>query len=281
MEITARDERTLRDIVAWYRQERYKREPLQHSSPNSVARLNYWFKNQSGETIPAFAVMESYDATFFPVQQRIQYQVTKYGNGPRPRVAGAYQNPTRKALPILLFNRQFEIPPGGTGYAQEGEYFIAKVIGYGVGQVGSVCGPEHGAWTLGSRLTASQQYEILDAAAGPGYSYSILRRRDTSTVIFQSSGGLGARQGTTVYGNYCDVIKLDTGFTGQGLVNTGEQIYVYNTWTRIACATGDKLGIAEKTIDGKWVVISDDPDDTGTGGTIPNDDEIDPREEEI
>ncbi len=94
-------------------------------------------------------------------------------------------------------------------------------------------------------------------------------------LIKAPSGGIPGRVGTLLGGVICDVWKES--YTTQQIEDSGGQIKVMNWTTSVACANGDRYGIAA-WINGGWYIIAEDCNDegsttqagtgSGTGGRI-------------
>lgn len=93
-------------------------------------------------------------------------------------------------------------------------------------------------------------------------------------MIKAPSGGIPGRVGTMMQGAICDVMVMSS---VDQLATSSVQLKVYNWSTSLACANGDRYGIAG-LINGKWHIIAEDCNDegsttqpgtgSGTGGRI-------------
>lgn len=80
-------------------------------------------------------------------------------------------------------------------------------------------------------------------------------------LIKAPSGGIPGRVGTLLGGVICDVWKES--YTTQQIEDSGGQIKVMNWTTSVACANGDRYGIAA-WINGGWYIIAEDCNDEGS-----------------
>lgn len=80
-------------------------------------------------------------------------------------------------------------------------------------------------------------------------------------LIKAPSGGIPGRVGTLLGGVICDVWKES--YTTQQIEDSGGQIKVMNWTTSVACANGDRYGVAA-WINGGWYIIAEDCNDEGS-----------------
>ena len=93
---------------------------------------------------------------------------------------------------------------------------------------------------------------------------SSIGRKDSAVARFFKApvGGIPAWAGVLGKAT-CDYLKLTAAET---LVDSGDDMVVYNWGVTAACVTGKRIGVAV-LIDSKWVFIAQDCSDEGLGST--------------
>lgn len=205
-----------------------------------------WFpyRNDSGETVPAFAVMKvtgvvaaAARATF--TCDKPDSDATMYvTNGPFAVSDGAFGDCC--VTPHRIVNYTGSLSAGDRCSPKVNDWVVEENSGGLFAVVGVV------------DSTRSLALVFLDQIAAGGMK-----------LIKAPSGGIPGRVGTLLGGVTCDV--WTEAATNQQIQDSGDQIKVMNWTTSAACANGDRYGIAA-WCNGGWYIIAEDCNDDG--GTV-------------
>ena len=228
-------------------------ELIQHEpSPKHVIQL----LNNSGETIPAFGIVEVQSDGSAGVAQDNQFK--------RPIVKAI--KPSNKIANFLV-NSGTPIPPLGIGTAQMTDPFCIVASD----NLGSFANP---VGVLGFKIaTRPSGQPLLDIR--PLLPYTIEGTGTPSTIdkylciikpldqiLFQAPvGGIPGRVGTLSQDRICTVF-INRSDTYQLEASTTTAV-VFNWKKNTVCANGNRFGIAAR-VNSVWQVVEVDPDDTGS-----------------
>jgi hypothetical protein len=176
-------------------------------------------------------------------------------------------NVTKPATSIgkFLVNGPAEIPNGQVGIglntnpvlvAYETGFMFSASDNYGVD-----------GWKL-NRIPDGEPLLSVTVLADvkPSEYLCLANLQQLERILIQApSGGIPGRVGLIRGGATCDVISVNT--ATDELTTTNVQAKIYNWSTSVACANGDRYGVAI-VIDGQWEVVAEDCNDEGS--TLPS-----------
>ena len=203
-----------------------------------------WFpyRNDSGETVPAFAVMKVTGVVAAAARATLtcdkpDSDATMYvTNGPFAVSDGAFGDCC--VTPHRIVNYTGSLSAGDRCSPKVNDWVVEEDSGGLFAVVGVV------------DSNRSLALVFLDQIAAGGMK-----------LIKSPSGGIPGRVGTLLGGVICDV--WTEAATNQQIQDSGDQIKVMNWTTSAACANGDRYGIAA-WCNGGWYIIAEDCNDEGT-----------------
>ena len=201
------------------------------------------FRNDTGETVPAYGVIRLTGLT--TANERAYYTTAKPAstlgwiaiNGPRDVAANEYGTIQSGPIYRILYDSA-DSPTNGKVYGVSGFKARSHPTGKPLTQI------------LIHGIFDSTRY-ILRASIIPF----------TSILIKAPSGGIPGRVGALVGKATCEVLNLAT--SNDALSVSTVTTPVYNWSTAAVCANGDRYGMAN-WIDGRWQIAAEDCGDTGS-----------------
>lgn len=203
-----------------------------------------YVRNTHAETVPPRGIMRVTGYTVAP-DGKVLVNVTKPGT----------------SLGKFLVNGPAEIPSNGLGIgldtnpvlvAYESGFTFSASDNYGVD-----------GWKL-NRIPDGEpllNITVLADAKPSDYQCLAILQPQQRILIKAPSGGIPGRVGMIRGGATCDVLSVNT--ATDELTTTNVQAKIYNWSTSVACADGDRYGVAI-VIDGQWEVVAEDCNDEGS-----------------
>jgi hypothetical protein len=227
-------------------------------SPDSIT-----FYNDTGETVPAYGIV------------RIQGTVTIGGREvlkvKKPGVVDGGPGSW------FMANGSVNVEAGKYGALQTGP--LVKVVYDSGDSPGTRDWYGIDGFKARSHPSGKPYFQVLiEDVADSTNKVALARLIPFSTLMIQApAGGIPGRVGSLMGTALCTIITRNT--SNDQLAASTLAVKVYNWTTSIACATGDRYGLAS-VIDGKWHIVSEDCNDegstvspgtgSGTGGRVTN-----------
>lgn len=216
-----------------------KPAPKKPGKFHETSHANTIVKNDSGEEIPAYAIMQPNGVVDdadkgVPVVEVIQWD-------------GTYPGP-------FLFNSHNPVPEDENGMAQFGDVVrILYATGYSP-TAGDTVGPVSGEWHVNQNSIAVVSiFGILDEAVLLAYGKLIASR---DGILFKApSGGIPQAVGTLLGTANCDV--WDLGTSARNREDSGVNIDVLNPWPDAVCVNGDRMGEALPWYNSTWLFVQE------------------------
>ena len=214
------------------------------------------FRNDSGETIPAYGIVRV--TGYVEANGRNMVTVTK----PATSVGS------------FIVNGREEVLANEYGYGFAGP--VVRVTYHSSdspnpGNILGVDGFQARSYSSGQPVLDIVILGVIDSTNRIAFARLVPVQQ---LMIKAPSGGIPGRVGTMMQGAICDVMVMSS---VDQLATSSVQLKVYNWSTSLACANGDRYGIAG-LINGKWHIIAEDCNDegsttqagtgSGTGGRI-------------
>ena len=214
------------------------------------------FRNDSGETIPAYGIVRV--TGYVEANGRNMVTVTK----PATSVGS------------FIVNGREEVLANEYGYGFAGP--VVRVTYHSSdspnpGNILGVDGFQARSYSSGQPVLDIVILGVMDSTNRIAFARLVPVQQ---LMIKAPSGGIPGRVGTMMQGAICDVMVMSS---ADQLATSSVQLKVYNWSTSLACANGDRYGIAG-LINGKWHIIAEDCNDegsttqpgtgSGTGGRI-------------